>query len=56
MGLGSGIRRKPVKKAPDHGSRIRIRNIDTQDAFFLGKGQSCAITISVEEYEAYEHE
>jgi hypothetical protein len=33
MGLGSGIRKKPipdpgpgVKKAPDAGSRIRIRN------------------------------
>ncbi len=34
MGLGSGIRKKPIpdpggKKAPDPESRIRIRNIDS---------------------------
>jgi hypothetical protein len=29
MGLGSGIRDPGVKKAPDPGSRIRIRNTES---------------------------
>jgi hypothetical protein len=66
MSLGSGIQDPGSGKnllriqgskrhrITDPGSGIR--NTDSQDAFFLGNGQSCALTITVEEYEAYEHE